>query len=187
MLAYLLRYIGNFSSRYELLRKPTRDDAKFAWTNEQQTVFEDLKQAIMSVPVLISNYTRHETLEICDGSPTGLGGALFQKTQHGYQQSSKVEKRFFRFIHTSGRFPLRKIRIGSDFFPSCIIRTGGPKKLKILHLFICGSQFQNGTENWYRKPMRGFNFFPMCSDVFRSRAYFPEWKPALIVQDHPVW
>ena len=29
-----------------------------------------------------------------------------------------------------------KHRIGLDFFPSCIIRTAGPKKLKILQLFI---------------------------------------------------
>ena len=99
MLAYLLRYIGKFSSRYEVLRKPTRDDAKFAWTNEQQTTFEDLKKAIISIPVLISNYPRHETLEICDCSPTEPRGALFQKTQHGYQQSSEVEKLFLFYTY----------------------------------------------------------------------------------------
>ena len=31
-----------------------------------------------------------------------------------------------------------------------------------------------GTENWHRKPMRGFNFVPIRSD-----AYFPEWKSVL--------
>ena len=38
------------------------------------------------------------------------------------------------------------------------------KKLKILQLFICGSQVQTATENWYRKSMRGFNFVPIRSD-----------------------
>ncbi len=66
-----------------------------------------------------------------------------------------------------GRFPLRKISIGSDrtgLFSSCIIRSAGPKKLKILQIFICGSQVLTGTENWYRKSMRGFNFVPIRSD-----------------------
>ena len=70
-------------------------------------------------------------------------------------------------IMYQGRFPLRKISIGSDrtaLFSSCIIRSAEPKKLKILQLFICGSQVQTGTENWYRKPMLGFNFVPIRSD-----------------------
>ncbi len=32
-----------------------------------------------------------------------------------------------------------KHQIGLDCFPSCIIHTAGPKKLKILQLFIIGS------------------------------------------------
>ena len=58
-----------------------------------------------------------------------------------------------------------KHRIGSDWtFSSCIIHTARPKKLKILQLFICGSQVQTGTKNWYRKPISGFNFVPIRSD-----------------------
>ena len=38
-----------------------------------------------------------------------------------------------------------KHRIGLDFFPSCIIHTARPTE----------------TENWYRKPMRRFNFVPI--------------------------
>ena len=37
MLAYLSRYISNFSSRCEPLRRLTRNSAKFEWTNEQKT------------------------------------------------------------------------------------------------------------------------------------------------------
>ena len=67
--------------------------------------------------------------------------------------------------------------IGLDFFPSCIIRTAGPKKVEntsTLYHPGCGLQVQSGTENWYRTPIRRFNFLPV-----RSHAYFPEWKSAL--------
>ncbi len=58
-------------------------------------------------------------------------------------------------------------RIGLDFFPSCIIGTAEPNKVEnpsTLYHPGCGSQVQTGTENWYRKPMRGFNFVPIWSD-----------------------
>ena len=47
--------------------------------------FEDLKTAITTAPVLISYKPGGETMVICDGSPTGLGGDLFQKTERGFQ------------------------------------------------------------------------------------------------------
>ena len=92
MLAYLSRYISNFSSRCEPLRRLTRDKLKFEWTQEQQTAFVDLKDAITSAPVLVPFYPDRQTLVICDGSPTGLGAGLFQKTQHGYQPVHYVNR-----------------------------------------------------------------------------------------------
>ena len=79
-----------------------------------------------------------------------------------------------------GQFPIRKISIGSDwtFFHLVLyIHTVGPKKVEntsTLYHPSCGSQIQTGTENWYRKPMRGFNFAPVP-----SHAYFPQYKSAL--------
>ena len=78
---------------------------------------------------------------------------------------------------TKGRFPFRKIRIGPDFFPSCIIHTTAPKRVEntsTLYHPGWGSQVQTGIENWYRKPMREFSFVPIW-----SHAYFPESKSAL--------
>ena len=92
MLAYLSRYISNFSSWCEPLRRLTRVKAKFEWTTEQQAAFEDLKNAITSAPVLVPHYPERETLVIRDGSPTGLGGGLFQKTQQGYQPVHYVSR-----------------------------------------------------------------------------------------------
>ena len=90
MLAYLSRYISNFSSRCEPLGRLTRVNAKFEWTKEQRAAFEDLKSAITSAPVLVPYYPERDTLVISDGSPTGLGGGLFQKTQHDYQPDHYV-------------------------------------------------------------------------------------------------
>ena len=92
MLAYLSRYINDFSSRCEPLRRLTGNNAKFEWTNEEQTAFDDLQKTITSALVLIPYYPARHTLVICDGSPTGLGGALFQKTQHGYQPVHYVSR-----------------------------------------------------------------------------------------------
>ena len=85
LMAYLSRYINNFSSRCGPLRKLTKQDQKFEWNSEQQRAFEDLKDAITTAPVLILYKPGRETLVICYGSPTGLGGELFQKTEHGFQ------------------------------------------------------------------------------------------------------
>ena len=60
-----------------------------------------------------------------------------------------------------------KNRIGLDFFPSSLIHTARPKKVEntsTLYHPGCGSQVQTGTENWYRKLMRGINFVPIRSD-----------------------
>ena len=80
MLAYLSCYIENFSSRCEPLRRLTRNNTKFVWSTEQQDAFEDLKSAITKAPVLVPYFPERDTLLICDGSPTGVGGGLFQKT-----------------------------------------------------------------------------------------------------------
>ena len=50
------------------------------------------------------------------------------------------------------------------------------KKFRILQLFIIRVGDQSGTENWYRKPVHGFNFVPIRSDT-----YFPVWKPGWLV------
>ena len=66
IMAYLSRYISNFSNRSEPLRKITRKGQKFAWSQEQQLAFEDLKKAITSAPVLIPYNPERQTRVICD-------------------------------------------------------------------------------------------------------------------------
>ena len=92
MVAYLSRYISNFSSRCEPLRKLTTVNATFEWSTEQEKAFQDLKAAITAAPVLILYHPERPTLVICDGSPEGLGGGLFQKTGKGFQPIHYVSR-----------------------------------------------------------------------------------------------
>ena len=85
MVAYLSRYISDFSSRCELLQKLTKANAKFEWSTEQEKAIKHLEAAITAAPVLIPYHPEREILIICDGSPAGLGGGLFQRTAKGFQ------------------------------------------------------------------------------------------------------
>ena len=91
-----------------------------------------------------------------------------------------VEKGPKRILTSKGlgqsRFPLRKMGIGSDSFPSFIIHTTEPKKLKILQLFIID---RITGSNWNKKLVpKAHTRVQFCSDPVLSHAYFPEWKPA---------
>ena len=64
-----------------------------------------------------------------------------------------------------GRFPLRKISVGSDWtFFHLYYPHHQTKKVENTLSPGFGSQVQTGTEKLYRKPMRGFNFVPIQSD-----------------------
>ncbi len=69
--------------------------------------------------------------------------------------------------------------IGLGAFPSCIIHTARPKKLKILQLFIIGSCIgSNLNSKLIPKAHARVQFY---SGSVRSHAYFPEWKPTLTI------
>ncbi len=83
------------------------------------------------------------------------------------------------WVFMAGFHSGNKHRIGLDFFPSCIIRSAVPKNVEntsTLYHRGCGSQVQTGTENWYRTPMRGFNF--VRSALIPCLFSIPEWKSA---------
>ena len=92
MIAYLSRFIENFSSRSEPLRRVTKQGETFEWKPKQQKAFDDLKNAMTTAPVLVPYQPGRKTVVICDASPVGLGGGLFQKTAHGYQPVHYVSR-----------------------------------------------------------------------------------------------
>ncbi|KAL9987542.1 hypothetical protein ACROYT_G001867 [Oculina patagonica] len=134
MMAYLSRYISNFSSRCEPLRRLTKKEHKFEWTEAQQKAFEDLKTAITTAPVLIPYQPGRDTMVICDGSPTGLGGGLFQKTEHGYQPVHFVSR---SLTDTEKRYSqIEREALAAEFTTTR------------LHMYLLGAQhFQLATDH----------------------------------------
>lgn len=80
---FCAKYIRDFATLAEPLRKLTRKEVKWQWNSEQQIAFETLKQRLTSADV-ISYYNQNaETNVIVDGSPFGLGAILNQEQSDG--------------------------------------------------------------------------------------------------------
>ncbi len=89
-------------------------------------------------------------------------------------------------VVSKGRFPFRKISIGSDrtgLFYLVLSALPDQKKLKILQLFIirvADHMFKLGQKSTEQKSVpKAHARVQFCSDPVRSHAYFPEWKPIL--------
>ena len=76
------RYIPNMATVSEPLRRPTRQNVKFEWKNEQKQAFQNLKNALADAQTLAFFDKDAETQVIADAGPTGLGAVLIQ-VQHG--------------------------------------------------------------------------------------------------------
>ena len=76
----------------------------------------------------------------------------------------------FRHIRTCGLRPIPTqenrhwIGLNWTFFHLVLSAPSDQWILKTLQLFIISWFKVHGTENWFRKPMRGFNFKLFCSD-----------------------
>ena len=57
MMAYLSRFIENFSTRSEPLRRITKQGHRFEWNQEQHMAFDDLRNAMTRAPVLVPYHT----------------------------------------------------------------------------------------------------------------------------------
>ena len=79
MTAYCSRFIKDYASITEPLRKLTRKDVKMSWSDSQQNAFEKLKNELSSETV-ITYYDPIRNIElITDASPVGLSGILTQR------------------------------------------------------------------------------------------------------------
>jgi hypothetical protein len=80
---FCAKYIRNFATLTEPLRKLTRKEVKWQWNSEQKMAFETLKQRLTSADVMSYYNQNAETNIIVDGSPFGLGAILNQKQSDG--------------------------------------------------------------------------------------------------------
>ena len=81
LVSYCSKFVPQFATISEPLRKLTRKNETFRWEKEQQNAFETLKDAMTSAEVMAYYDPNAETRIICDASPVGLGSILEQK--HG--------------------------------------------------------------------------------------------------------
>uniref|UniRef100_A0AAQ4Q6X4 Gypsy retrotransposon integrase-like protein 1 n=1 Tax=Gasterosteus aculeatus aculeatus TaxID=481459 RepID=A0AAQ4Q6X4_GASAC len=83
MANYCSRFIKDFSSISEPLRKLTRQDTPWVWGPEQKVALQTLKDSLTSDTTMSYFYPGRETELIVDASPVGLGAILCQKDVQG--------------------------------------------------------------------------------------------------------
>ena len=75
---FCARFIPNFASVCEPLRRITKQNVEFEWKTEQQEAFQKLKQSLCDAETLAFFDKDAETQVIADASPVGLGAVLIQ-------------------------------------------------------------------------------------------------------------
>ena len=111
---YLSKFLPRLADHMEPIRRLTRQDTEFNWTEEQENAFREMKRLVTTAPVLCY-YDPKAELEIqCDASKKGLGAALLQRGQpiaytsraltETEQQYAQIEKEMLAII-----FSLEKI------------------------------------------------------------------------------
>ncbi|XP_030834780.1 uncharacterized protein K02A2.6-like [Strongylocentrotus purpuratus] len=98
---YCAKFIPNFATLADPLRKLTRKDTPFQFGHEQQQAFKALKESLMSAETLGYYDLNAPTKVIADASPVGLGAVLVQVHADGprivayaSRSLSNVERRY---------------------------------------------------------------------------------------------
>ncbi|XP_053204556.1 serine-rich adhesin for platelets-like [Panonychus citri] len=86
------RFIDGFSRRAFHLNRLLKKNVPYVWTEDQQNAFDDLKQALVSPPVL-SPITDEGEIELrTDASNEGLGACLLQKQNDEFKPISFISR-----------------------------------------------------------------------------------------------
>ena len=83
MVSYCHKFIRNYSTLSEPLRKLTRKSQKFVWGEEQKITFITLKEALKNAETMAYYNPHAETKITVDASPVGLGAILTQRQEDG--------------------------------------------------------------------------------------------------------
>ena len=80
MATYCTKFIPNFSDVSEPLRKLTKKNQPFLWTEQQEKSFNTIKELLTSAEVMAYFDPSKDTEVVTDASPSGLSAILMQKT-----------------------------------------------------------------------------------------------------------
>ena len=79
---YYQRFIENFSKIVKPMTELLKKDTKFIWTEECEASFQDLKERLVTSPVLILPDQRKDYEVYCDASRRGHGAVLMHHMPH---------------------------------------------------------------------------------------------------------
>lgn len=97
MTSYSSRFIQNYATISEPLRRLTRNDTQWEWGIEQQTAFDQLKSELSSETVMAYFNPSKDIELITDGSPVGISGILTQEGRvvaYASRSLTQVEMRY---------------------------------------------------------------------------------------------
>lgn len=94
---YVSRFIPQYSTLTEPLRRLTRQDQTWIWSDEQEKAFQTLKDSLTSDTIMAYFDPSKETELWVDASPVGLGAILCQENKivaYARRSLSPVEQRY---------------------------------------------------------------------------------------------
>ena len=84
--SYYRRFVENFASVAKPLHRLTEKTAEFKWTNQCQEAFEEIRQRLVSAPVLsFPDFTKPFIVDT-DASDIGIGAVLSQVQEKGTER-----------------------------------------------------------------------------------------------------
>ena len=90
----MINYLSKFSARFSEIVKPIRelekDEVPFNWGPEHQSAFTQIKQEIVSAPILAYYNPKKQTVLQTDASIKGLGTCLLQEEKPVYFASKAL-------------------------------------------------------------------------------------------------
>ena len=128
---YLSKFLPQLADIMEPLRRLTRKDTEWTWSEEQDKAFNEVKRLVSQAPVL-SYYQPDQPLSIqCDASQKGLGAALIQdgrpvayasrSLSDTEQRYAQIEKEMLTIVFALEKFNQytfgRHVRVSSDHKP----------------------------------------------------------------------
>ena len=129
---YMSKFLPRLSEVAQPLREMTAKEAKFIWSPQHETAFQEVRELVVRHPVLKYYDLKEEVTVQCDASEYGLGAALLQNGQpvafasrslsQTERQYAQIEKECLAIVFSCERFSQylagrERITIESDHKP----------------------------------------------------------------------